>query len=47
MLMAMGFGANQTRLALDANGGDVDLALDDLLSGKHFTGEQKNDIKTT
>jgi len=41
MLMAMGFDVNQARLALDANGGDVDLALDDLLSGKHFSEEKK------
>jgi hypothetical protein len=46
VLVAMGFDVNQARLALKANSGDVDLALDDLCSGKRFHDEKENDEKS-
>lgn len=42
MLRSMGFDKNQAKLALDANHGDVDRAVDQLLSGQVFA-EQKYD----
>jgi hypothetical protein len=46
VLVAMGFDVNQARLALKANSGDVDLALDDLCLGKRFHYENENDEKS-